>query len=185
MRCEQQFVTLMFFPVCRSSSSRFDGGGGRPLCGRGLPFENHFPYNRSGLTTFRRVHGQKPVLFPDWKWVNNREWAHCCGRGWIVAAWMMCSSARRRKGKHMCACSFVNKLHCRIPPWPDVMDKCQTSALTPLLERAWRNTVRSVTAGKTEPQLHVMNASQGTHKDPREDTYTHTLTDIQYPSVKS
>lgn len=39
------------------------------------------------------------------------------------------------KGKHMCARSVVNKLNCGIPQWPDVMDKCQTNALTPLLER--------------------------------------------------
>lgn len=47
----------------------------------------------------------------------------------------MCFFALRRKGKHMCARSIVNKLYCGIPQWPDVMDKCQTNALTPLLER--------------------------------------------------
>lgn len=55
-----------------------------------------------------------------------------------------------------------------IPQWPDVMDKCQTNALTPVLERAWRKTVRSVAAGKTEPQLHVMNVLHGSHEDPQE-----------------
>lgn len=35
----------------------------------------------------------------------------------------------------MCARSIVNKLNCGIPQWPDVMDKCQTNALTPLLEQ--------------------------------------------------
>lgn len=100
--------------------------------------------------------------FPDW----NREWTHCCGRGWIVTGWMMCSLASCRKGKHMCARSIVNKLNCWIPQWPDVMDKCQTNALTPLLEqpREKKKTVRSVIVGKTEPQLHVMNVFQGTHK---------------------
>lgn len=43
------------------------------------------------------------------------------------------------------------------------MDKCQTNALTPLLEQACRKTVRSVAVGKTEPQLRVMNVSQGIH----------------------
>lgn len=47
----------------------------------------------------------------------------------------MCSFASCRKGKHMCARSIVNKLNCGIPQWPDVMDKCQTNALTPLLEQ--------------------------------------------------
>lgn len=40
------------------------------------------------------------------------------------------------KGKHMCARSVVNKLNCGIPQWPDVMDKCQTNGLTPLLEQS-------------------------------------------------
>lgn len=98
-------------------------------------FENRFPYSRSGLTTFQDVHVQKACSFPYWKRVNNREWAYCCGMGWIVAGWMMCSFAQRCKGKHMCACSIVNKLFCGIPQWPDVMDKCQTNALTLLLEQ--------------------------------------------------
>lgn len=67
----------------------------------------------------------------------------------------------------MCACSIVNKLYCGIPQWPDVMDKCQTNALTPLLERPREKTVRSVAVGRTEPKLHVMNVSQGTRKDPK------------------
>lgn len=82
----------------------------------------------------------------------------------------MCSFASCRKGKHMCARSIVNKLNCGIPQWPDVMDKCQTNALTPLLEQPEeeKKTVRSVAVGKTEPQLHVMNVLQGTHKTPQE-----------------
>lgn len=77
------------------------------------------------------------------------------------------------KGKHMCARSVVNKLNCGIPQWPDVMDKCQTNALTPLLERyreggvggatreKGKKAVRSVAVRKTKPQLHVINALQG------------------------
>lgn len=72
----------------------------------------------------------------------------------------------------MCARSVVNKLNCGIPQWPDVMDKCQTNALTPLLERRGeegeKKAVRSVAVRKTKPQLHVINASQGPRKTPQE-----------------
>lgn len=71
----------------------------------------------------------------------------------------------------MCACSIVNKLYCRIPQWPDVMDKCQTNALTPLLEQPGEKLLGVSLWGKKEPQLHVMNVLQGTHKDPREDMH--------------
>lgn len=50
----------------------------------------------------------------------------------------MCSFASCRKGKHMCARSVVNKLLCGIHQWPDVMDKRQTNALTPLLDQLRR-----------------------------------------------
>ena len=74
----------------------------------------------------------------------------------------------------MCACSIVNKLYCGIPQWPDVMDKCQTNALTPLLEQPREKKLLGVSLwGETEPKLHVMNVSQGTHKDPREDKHIH------------
>lgn len=86
----------------------------------------------------------------------------------------MCSFLLRVvKGKHMCARSIVNKLNCGIPQWPDVMDKCQTNALTPLLEqcrgaeegreegRTEKKAVRSVAVKKTNPQLHVINALLG------------------------
>lgn len=73
----------------------------------------------------------------------------------------------------MCACSLVNKLNCGIPQWPDVMDKCQTNALTPLLERGReeeKKAVRGAAVRKTKPQLHVINASQGPRKTPQEHT---------------
>lgn len=65
----------------------------------------------------------------------------------------MCSFASCRKGKHMCARSVVNKLLCGIHQWPDVMDKRQTNALTPLLDQLRRKgvteqeSVWSVTVG--------------------------------------
>ena len=45
-------------------------------------------------------------------------------------------------------------------------NKCSYSTLG--AARREEKTVRGVTAGKTEPQLHVMNVSQGTHKAPQE-----------------
>lgn len=71
-----------------------------------------FLHNRTGLTTFHPVQAEEPVSSLTG---NNKEWTHCCGRGWIVTGWMMCSFASCHKGKHMCACSIVNKLYCRIP----------------------------------------------------------------------
>lgn len=103
-----------------------------------------FPCDRSGLffvvfcfcfffIAFHRVRAPKePALSPT----GSEKRTHCCGRGWIVTGRMMCSFLLGVvKGKHMCARSVVNKLNCGIPQWPDVMDKCQTNALTPLLER--------------------------------------------------
>lgn len=90
----------------------------------------------------------------------------------------MCSlSLAVVKGKHMCARSVVNKLNCGIPQWPDVMDKCQTNALTPLLERCGeaeegveggerkKKAVSSVAVKKTKPQLHVINAPRKTPQE--------------------
>lgn len=122
---------------------------------------------------FHRVRAPKePALSPT----GSEKRTHCCGRGWIVTGRMMCSFLLGVvKGKHMCARSVVNKLNCGIPQWPDVMDKCQTNALTPLLERCregkggrggrrerkGKKAVRSVAVRKTKPQLHVINALQG------------------------
>lgn len=51
----------------------------------------------------------------------------------------------------MCACSIVNKLYCGIPQWPDVMDKCQTNALTPLLEQPGEKLLGVSLWGKQNP----------------------------------
>lgn len=45
-------------------------------------------------------------------------------------------------------------------------NKCSYSTLGAAQRR--KKTVRSVIVGKTEPQLHVMNVFQGTHKTPQE-----------------
>lgn len=114
------------------------GGGGEGLSLRVFPPSPPFLHNRSDLTASHRVHAQKAVLSLSG---TNREWTHCCGRGWIVTGCMMCSFASCRKGKHMCAHSVGNKLLCGIHHWPDVMDKCQTNALTPLLDQPRRKEI--------------------------------------------
>lgn len=56
----------------------------------------------------------------------------------------MCSFAVHAKGKHMFACSFVNRLQRRMPQQPDVMDKCQRNTLAPLGELAQRRNLLGV-----------------------------------------
>lgn len=84
----------------------------------------------------------------------------------------------------MCARSIGNKLLCGIHHWPDVMDKCQTNALTLLLNQPRRKEI-------TEQQKPVRSVTVGgkcmlTYKcfEGVRQTCTLTLTEVRQLSVK-
>lgn len=64
------------------------------------------------------------------------------------------------------------------------MDKCQTNALTPLLELAQKRKLLSVVVEKREPQLHEMYALQSAQKDLWEDTYVYIKYAVSQYDIK-